>query len=69
MNWQHLKNNECPNCGSKLKHGLVNVECAGGCDFFCSVVKFDSIVNNLYKGRSFEIADEEEKNLSALSDL
>lgn len=48
MNWENLKNNKCPKCGSLLKQLENNHACTSECSFMIGKSKFDSIVNGMY---------------------
>lgn len=68
MNWNNLKNFECPKCSSMLDEVGSTVRCESlDCDFACSKQKFDQIVESLYKPKIFRT--EEEDNQEALNNL
>ncbi len=50
MNWNNLKNNECPQCGKVLTPAVSHTGYGCfNCHFTISKAKFDKIVNDLYK--------------------
>lgn len=73
MNWELLKNNECPKCGNTLmecSNGVqMGYECSTKgyeCTFFIGQEKFEEIVNSLYRPR---IRNEVEDNQAELNNL
>lgn len=68
MNWNNLKNNQCPKCKHFLEGNARYHRCTNSdCDFVCSVQKFNAIVNSLYRP-TMSVRTEEE-NLSDLNNL
>ena len=71
MDWNNLKNNQCPKCGVQLTQNARFCKCINvDCDFSCSVRKFNQIVAQLYyPSYSRTIRDDTENNLSGLNNL
>ena len=78
MKWNNLKSVCCPKCGEVLQETDTGYRCgelvhAGGCatplgcDFKISKMKFDEVVNKLYKPRARY--EPQEDNLSALNNF
>lgn len=68
--WNNLKNNICPrpNCGGTLTQGLLDTKVScNKCDFWMSALKFEQIVNNIYKPKVKRRPVED--NLEALNNL
>lgn len=69
MNWNNLKLMMCPKCKGVIKidqllpSEIQMVKCLNG-DFKCSYLKFEEIVNSIYKPNKFK---SEEDNLSELN--
>lgn len=72
MNWARLKSLKCPKCNRDISGSLLEntYRCdgreEGACDFLISEEKFNQVVNNLYKPKSYKIPDD---NMSALNNL
>lgn len=70
MDWDQLKQNNCPKCSSQLRSNIFSecYECTHSmCDFKIGDKKFDTIIENMYKGK-FKTPDFEQ-NLSDLNNL
>jgi len=57
MNWNNLKNMKCPKCGIELvtnnsgKERMIGCGNDENCDFRISLTRFNSLVDDLYKGK------------------
>lgn len=70
INWNELKNNQCPVCIEELSHEGLMILCSNDeCDFSISRKKFDSLINKIYEPNHRRSTNEEEDNLSALNNL
>ena len=69
MDWQQLKQNKCPSCGTGLEAEIFDAmyHCGNRCGFKISEERFDSLLGDMTKGKFVE--PEEEDNLQGLSNL
>ncbi len=58
MNWNNLKNMKCPKCGYDLITNntgsvrMIGCEDEEKCDFVIRKDRFDSLIDDIYKGKS-----------------
>lgn len=68
MNWNRLKNMQCPSCNKELVEKSNSYACSDmeTCKFIIGKAKFESIIVSLYKPKHMQT---EEDNLSDLNNL
>lgn len=76
--WSRLKNNKCPKCSGMIEKARPKANAhfvyvceyskTGDCDFSITQERFDSLLKDLYKPRSYPNRSPED-NLSALNNL
>ena len=74
MNWNNLKSNKCPQCGTYLTKApyITNTQSScGNCSFKISGEKFNSIVSKMYLNqKSIDLRKNDiDSNLEALNNL
>jgi len=68
MNWNRLKNLECPTCSRVLMRNARNDGYRCPCGFFITNGKFNAIVNKIYQ-KSGRTVEDPDKNLIELNNL